>query len=163
MQTFGFDDPPVEIRRPVERLTVDLIPSTSWWENVRSKMPKAEWDRLRKHSYRMANYRCEVCEGSGLEQGYRWPVECHEVWSYDEATRVQKLVRLISLCPKCHQVKHFGLAQIKGQGAAALRHLMEVNSWTKAEAEAHVRQAFAVWQQRSKIQWRLNLDAIKEL
>ncbi len=30
------------------RLTVELVPSTCWYTNVRSHVPKAVWDRLRR-------------------------------------------------------------------------------------------------------------------
>ena len=39
----------------------------------------------------------------------------HEVWDYDDARRVQRLVRLIALCPACHEVKHLGLAAKRGR------------------------------------------------
>ena len=164
MQEFTLnDDLPADMRKPVERLTVDLIPSTSWWKNVRSEMPKSKWDKLRRKSYKNANYQCEVCGDSGFDQGYRWPVECHEIWEFDEATKTQRLVRLTALCPRCHEVKHFGLAQIRGRAKQAFQHLMKVNDWTKEEALQHVRQANAVYQKRSQVKWKLNLDAIEEL
>ena len=33
---------------------------------------------------------------------------------------LSKLVGLVALCPACHNAKHFGLAQMKGQEQAAL-------------------------------------------
>jgi hypothetical protein len=143
-------------------LTVDLIPSTSWWDNARSKLTKAEWDCLRKKTYKQAGYRCEICGASGLQQGAKWPVECHEIWNYDQDARVQKLVRLIALCPRCHQVKHFGRTQLLGKEKEALEHLMRVNQWPKEDAILHIKQAFLTWKERSQIDWALNLDILKE-
>jgi hypothetical protein len=57
------------------RLTVELVPSTCRYTNVRSHVPKAVWDRLRRQVAAEAGDRCEICGG----QGRRWPVECHEV------------------------------------------------------------------------------------
>jgi 5-methylcytosine-specific restriction endonuclease McrA len=74
---------------------------------------------LRKRTYRQANYRCQVCGGRGSKH----PVECHEIWHYDDENKIQKLMGLIALCPSCHQVKHIGLAQIQGKGEEANRHL----------------------------------------
>ena len=34
--------------RPVTRLTVELVPSTCWWSNVRSHVAPAVWERLRR-------------------------------------------------------------------------------------------------------------------
>jgi hypothetical protein len=77
------------------RLTVELVPSTCWYTNVRSNVSKAVWDRLRRRVAAEAGKRCEICGG----RGRRWPVECHEVWHYDDATKVQRLERLVALCP----------------------------------------------------------------
>ena len=66
----GEDDGGVETR-----LTVELVPSTCWYTNVRSHVPKAVWDRLRRQVAAEAGDRCEICGG----RGRRWPVECHEV------------------------------------------------------------------------------------
>ena len=75
------------------RLTVELVPSTCWFTNVRSHVSRAVWDRLRRQVAEAAGGRCEVCGG----RGRRWPVECHEVFSYDDDERVQRLERLVAL------------------------------------------------------------------
>lgn len=137
-------------------LTIDLVPSSSWYDNLRSRLPKAEWDRLRKAAYAAAGHKCEVCGGKGR----RWPVEAHEIWEYDEATRVQRLAGLVALCPSCHEVKHFGRAQSVGRGDDALDHLMRVNRWTEKQAWAHIEESFAVWERRSSVQWTLDLSWI---
>jgi hypothetical protein len=45
------------------------------------------------------------------------------VWRFDDRTHVQALVRMIALCPVCHQVKHLWLANVQGRGAQARAHL----------------------------------------
>ena len=97
------------------KLTVELVPKTCWWSNLRSLADRATWDRIRRQAYRQAEYRCEVCGGTGL----RNRLECHEVWQYDETTRTQVLARMIALCPACHEIKHLGLAEY-GAGARLL-------------------------------------------
>lgn len=79
------------------KLTIELVPSTSFYTNVRSILPTKEWDRLRKESYAKANFKCEICKGSGLDQGYKHALECHEIWEY-KADGTQYLKGLISLC-----------------------------------------------------------------
>lgn len=143
--------------RPEARLVVELVPSSSWYTNVRSSVPKSLWDKLRKSVFEKAGNRCEICGGVGK----RHPVECHEVWEYDEPGRVQRLVRLIALCPACHEVKHFGRAESQGRGDKALRWLMRVNGWTRQEAVQHVQEAFRLWQQRSLLPWELDMTAIQ--
>lgn len=42
-------------------------------------------------------------------------IEAHERWYYDEDNKIQKLVRLVALCKKCHLTTHMGFAQIIGR------------------------------------------------
>jgi hypothetical protein len=142
---------------PPARLTVELVPKTSWYHNVRALVDEMTWDRIRRQVYRQADYRCEVCGSRGPDH----PVECHEVWRYDDRTRVQALVRMIALCPACHHVKHLGLANVKGRGAQARAHLARVNGWTLAQADAYIAEAFRVWAQRSHGPWALDLEGLR--
>lgn len=152
----GFTDDPAP--KPGGLLTVELVPSSSWGDNLRSRLKQSAWDRLRRASYKAAGHRCEICGGKGR----RHPVECHEVWVYNDTTHVQTLERLISLCPSCHEVKHLGLAELRGRQDIALRHLAKVNGWTPTEALRHVTEAFEVWQRRSRHTWTLDLSWLAE-
>ena len=105
------------------RLTVELVPQTCWYSNVRSEVSTGEWDKLKRVTFEQANYCCEVCSGRGLKH----PVECHEIWDYNDERHIQTLTGLIALCPACHECKHMGLANIKGRGAIATDHLAKVN------------------------------------
>jgi hypothetical protein len=141
---------------PAAQLTVELVPKTSWYNNVRALVDGPTWGRIRRQVWRQANYRCEICG----ERGPEHPVECHEVWRYDDRTGVQTLVRMIALCPDCHQVKHFGLAEVKGEGARARAHLARVNGWTLEQADAYLAEAFRVWAQRGQASWTLDLEGL---
>ena len=81
-------------------LTVELVPHTCWFSNVRDHVDKETWNRLRQATYQKAGYVCEICGGRGSE----WPVECHEIWHYDDKRHTQTLVGLMALCPSCHAV-----------------------------------------------------------
>lgn len=140
-------------------LTVELVPRTSWYVNVRSHVSAAEWERLKKLTFGRAGYRCEVCGG----RGRKWPVECHEVFSYDDARRVQKLERLVALCPGCHEVKHIGLAGVRGRRREAVAHLARVNGWTRDDAELYLEACFETWHRRSNHEWTLDLTHLAEL
>jgi hypothetical protein len=135
------------------RLAVELVPATSWGANLRSALPQADWDRLRKRAYRAAGYRCEICR----ERGPAHPVECHELWEYDDSKGIQLLVGLIALCPGCHAVKHLGRSYAEGDGDAAFARLMRLNAWSAAVAKAYVDVVFEIWEIRSQTQWRLDL------
>ncbi len=141
------------------KLTLELIPSSSWFDNLRSQLPKETWDTLRRASYRAARYRCQICGGKGPDH----PVECHERWNFDHLNHVQKLEGLIALCPACHAVKHFGLACLRGEQDAAEKHLMKVNHWTRAQMLEHVAQSFATWEEYSTLEWSLDLSWLESL
>lgn len=138
------------------RLTVELVPRGQWGINLRSELPKSEWDHLRRSVYQSANYRCEVCGGKGP----KWPVECHERWDYNEETKTQTLVGLIALCPSCHEVKHIGRAGAVGRMEHALSHLMEINGWGDEEAVLYIENAFETWARRSSESWTLDISWI---
>jgi len=136
------------------KLTIELVPKGQWGANLRSELPKSEWDRLRRATYAKAGHRCEICGG----RGPKWPVECHERWRYDEETKVQHLEGLIALCPSCHRVKHMGRTMSIGQGDAAMRQLMKVNGWSHSDAVHYVEAAFETWARRSRERWTLDLS-----
>ncbi|MGC8732431.1 MAG: hypothetical protein ACP5RC_09255 [Halothiobacillaceae bacterium] len=134
-------------------LRIDLIPRTAWFSNLRSELPRREWDLARRKAYSLANDRCEACGG----RGRKWPVEAHKQWNFDESTGVQTLTRILALCPDCHAATHYGLAEIRGQAAAARRHLMRVNRWTEFQVDSHIHQAFVDWHRRSLRPWTLDV------
>jgi hypothetical protein len=139
------------------RLTIELVPRTCWFSNVRDQVSPEDWDRIRKQVYADANNCCEVCGGHGNKH----PIECHEIWDYDETAGIQRLVRVAALCPACHEVKHIGLAGLKGRGEIATGHLAEINDWTPEVADQYVEEAFAVWRERSDRTWALDISALE--
>lgn len=140
------------------RLTVELVPRTCWFSNVRSEVTKKQWETIRSAVASKAYNLCEICGGVGPKH----PVECHEIWDYDDKNCIQTLKGMIALCPNCHSVKHFGFAQISGRGDKALRHLMKINNLDKSEAKRYISDVFLIWQNRSAKQWSLDLSALKE-
>lgn len=135
-------------------LLLDLIPSTAWESNLRSRYPE-HWDGIRKAVYARAKWTCECCGDKGRQ-------EAHEVWDYSRAP-VQKLKRLVSLCHLCHMAQHFGLAQIKGEAEEVALHIMKVNRWTRAQLEQHLQEAFELWGRRNRVQWRTDTSLLDEL
>jgi hypothetical protein len=140
------------------RLTVELVPSTCWFANVRSAVSKDEWDLIRRRVYREASYRCGVCGGRGPEH----PVECHEIWDYDDDRLVQRLAGMIALCPACHEVKHFGFARVRGIDGRAFEHLAAVNGWTAPATQLYLDHVFELWAWRSKHEWDLDLTVLAD-
>lgn len=142
------------------KLSVELVPSTCHFSNVRSTVKPSEWDKIRHISYDAANNKCEICGDTGKNQGYKHNVECHEIWEYDDENHIQTLVGLISLCPTCHQVKHIGRAIAIGKQAQCFSQLAKVNKWTPKQIEEHIISSFELHKQRSKHQWGLDLSLL---
>lgn len=143
------------------RLTIELVPKTCWYSNVRSEVTRKQWDIIRKTEYANAGHKCEICKDVGTNQGKRHKVECHEIWHYDDVTKIQELVGMIVLCPNCHTVKHPGLAAIQKRQHIVISQLMKINGMTRLEANQYVAEAFAEWEERSKHKWTLNIDHLK--
>jgi 5-methylcytosine-specific restriction endonuclease McrA len=140
------------------RLTVELVPKTCHCSNLRSELPRADWDRLRRLCYHQAGYRCEVCGG----RGDRHPLECHEVWEYDDDRMVQALAGVVALCPACHEVKHLLRATKAGRQEQALAHLAVVNRWTPVQTRRYFGGEGVTWARRSRVEWTLNLDKLRD-
>jgi len=138
------------------KLAIELIPKSMWGFNVRSEVSRQDWDRIRVPVYTAAGNRCEICGGQGTQHA----VECHEVWEFIEEQHVQRLARLIALCPACHQVKHFGRAVVLGFEGDATAHLMKVNRWDLPTARRYISAAGREWQRRSEYEWTLDLAAL---
>jgi hypothetical protein len=139
-------------------LTIELVPTTCWYSNVRSNVTPATWDRLQAEVFKAAGHRCELCG----RRGDTHPVECHEVWVYDDHKAVQRLERLISLCPECHEVKHIGLALKSGRGQQVVAWLASVNNITPAQALAYTQHAFKIHEVRSMFDWTLDLQVLRD-
>lgn len=144
------------------KLTIELIPSTCHYSNVRTTVKPTEWDKIRFISYEAAGNVCELCGDTGKNQGYKHNVECHEIWEYDDVNHVQRLAGLISLCPTCHQVKHIGRAVAIGKEKQAHAQLRKVNAWSQEQVVEHVDASFVTYKERSKHEWTLDLTILTD-
>lgn len=138
------------------KLTIELIPSTAWFKNLRNHVGRTKWDKIRKKCYAEANHRCEICGGKGK----KWPVECHERWKFVDNKII--LEGFIALCPSCHEVKHIGLANVRGRFDIARNHFMKVNNISQVDADEYIAEAFEVFSERSQQDWELCLDTIDD-
>ena len=89
-------------------------------------------------------------------------LEAHERWSYDEETKIQKLVRIIALCHRCHSLTHYGLAGRRQVQKFAEKHLMTVNGWTEEQVSEHCNEQMSLWRERSKYHWKLDVSLITD-
>jgi hypothetical protein len=139
------------------RLLIELIPKTSWYDDVRELMDEATWEWISDEVLDRADGVCEVCGASEPGQAMR----CDAIWRLDDPVRVQRLVRLIALCGDCHHVEHMGFANMHGGGTRARAHLARVNGWTLVQADTHVAEAFRVWARRSRGPWVIDVEGLR--
>ena len=139
------------------KLIPEMIPTTSFFTNLRSMLTQSEWDIIRRRVYKKAEYKCEICGGKGTKH----PVECHEIWKFIKWRKIQKLIGFKALCPSCHECIHIGLAWIRGHRQRALNHLIKVNNISRLQAEELITDAFELWKERSQIEWKLDIKLIK--
>jgi hypothetical protein len=143
------------------KLTIELVPSTSWYNNVRSAVPRSTWNKLRKKTYADYGCKCGVCGAEGR-------LNCHEIWEYDDERYVQRLSGFIALCDMCHHVKHLGRAGIlaaegKLDYEKVVEHYMRVNGCDRQAFEEHRATAFRQWRERSRVEWAVDLSLLQRL
>lgn len=146
----------------------DLVPSSCWFTNVRACVSVTDWERIRRMVVNRAENQCEVC-GAFADQPRKLYLEVHERWDYtleiqDNGPQfpVQTLKRLICLCSDCHRATHFGLAELQGKGPATFAHLKMVLRLESPEVEDLIDQAEALYAERSKLEWCLDLTILAE-
>ena len=143
------------------RLKFELVPSTSRCDNLRKRIPKKDWDKIRKSTYANYGHRCGICGAEGR-------LNCHEVWEYDDEKHIQKLKGFIALCNMCHYVKYMGLVGIlayKGKLGyeKVAEHFMKVNSCDRTILERHAEEVLDQWGKRSKHDWQVDLGRYKDV
>jgi predicted restriction endonuclease len=152
------------------RLTIEPTQLSSD-NNLRERMGAYRWGKLRKQVYADNGYKCAVCGAEGVQ------LSCHEIWDCDDKKHVQRLLGLTALCNMCHAVKHTHkgvLAQailatrLGTQGyfdleEEAAAHFMKVNQCDRATWDKHYDESLAVWEERSKHRWRIDLGEYAHL
>lgn len=135
------------------RLAIELVPDKCWYRSLRSIVSGEVWDKIRHKVYKKAGYKCEVCGADKVK------LYCHELWSYDDETHIQKLRGFECVCELCHRVNHIGLAGIQlgeDEYKAVIRHYLKVNECSYGTYELEIDKAFCVWERRSKFDWTID-------
>ncbi|WP_018759516.1 hypothetical protein [Paenibacillus terrigena] len=142
-------------------VTVELIPETSIYDNLRKVVKKSVWDKLRKQTYKDYNHSCGKCGG---KEGI---LDCHELWEFDDKKNIQKLSGLVAVCRMCHLIIHHGRANmLVAEGVLdkeeLIKHFLKVNHCTRQDYEIHVKEAFVLWKQRSQKEWVVDLGEYQQ-
>lgn len=137
----------------VPSLLPDMLPSSTWENNLRTLLTDDEWDRLRRFCYQAAGHACVACGSRGEPH-----VEAHEAWQFDEQKGIQKLVGLLCLCPTCHKAKHLGFANRLGILPQVLARLKWLNEWNEAQLKSELEKVTARQEAYSLREWTLDLS-----
>lgn len=143
------------------KLTIELVPLTSWGQSLKRRMLKSAWDVIRRKTYAASNHKCGICAAAG-------ELNCHEVWEFNDRKHLQKLIGFIALCGLCHHVKHVGLAEIlsrenKLNFESVVKHFCKVNGCDRKAFEEHRRRVFALFHERSAVKWKVDLGEYASL
>jgi hypothetical protein len=146
---------------PLLKLEIEMVPLSSWGTSLRNALPRSRWDKLRKNIHEKNGQACEIC-------GSKEKVNCHEHWEFDEASKVQKLVNLGTVCSMCHHVAHIGRSkQLAAQGyldlSAVVDHFLKVNCCDMKTFKAHEKYALATFTRRSNVEWQIDFGEYAEL
>lgn len=139
------------------KLKIELVPRPCWGNNLREQLTDFEWDIIRHVVYARAGGACQICDTKSTK------LHAHESWEYDEARKTQKLVGLIGICVRCHEVKHYGRSEVVGRGPEAKAWFCKVNGITEEDAAMFIASAWGDWLIRNGIKkWKLDTHYLKE-
>lgn len=134
------------------KLSFQLVPSTSWYINLRSILPN--WAEI--SSKVRSTTQCDIC---GQKSN---ALEAHEVWEYDDVHSLQKLQRVIAVCRDCHQSIHIGYSLVSGKYNEAIAHYIKVNQIPDYVAKVDEEVAFSVWNKRCTHNWKIDKKQITD-
>lgn len=134
-------------------LVPEMIPPSSWQNNLRFVIEGRQWDVLRKECYKRAGFRCEMCGDAGKPH-----LEAHEVWEFDDDYCIQSLSGILCLCPPCHKGFHLGQAKKLGLEKATHDRIMFVNGWSRSQLSKALDIAHLIWQHRARFHWEVDLS-----
>lgn len=139
------------------KLEIELIPDSTMAINLRSHMTPYRWRQLSRRIQVRDRYTCQLCgrvKGLGIDK-----LHCHESWTFDEASHMQRLTGLQSLCFQCHMIKHIGFAEMNGwvEKYQLIEHFCRVNEVTAADYAVHFYEAVQLWMARNRIDWTVDL------
>ena len=145
------------------KLKIELTPSgvmySSLLQYLRSMKREKEWKILKGKLFVAEGEKCWICGNSNRR------LEAHEWWEYDDEMHVQKLSSVHHLCDLCHKIIHIGFSCYTPQGKQQLAqlgisrkdligHFCQVNGCLNETFIRHEKEAFDIWERRSKFKWR---------
>lgn len=114
----NFDPLYISIFQELERqknykIRFEFIPKHQNYKNVRSYLQFknsnfSDWKKIRDTIENRYKNKCCICQltSQDFDERETTLTQCHEVWHFDDIKHIQKLMKLESLCVRCHQIKH---------------------------------------------------------
>lgn len=128
------------------KLRIEPVPVSTWGKSLANRLPKREWDGIRSHEYRRADYKCEVCDNVNET------LHCHEKWKFDDKQKIQRFAGFEVCCESCHNVHHFGRSKEtynKDYIEKLIRHWCKVNKKRRGDFQAHEQEVFEMNRKRA--------------
>lgn len=143
-------------KEPKRKLEFELIPSSSWYNNLRKIFTKRQWVEISKAVRKNANGRCEIC-GRKVNK-----LHAHETWEFfkdsEQCKNVQKLVKIRAVCPLCHSTIHIGRTACLGNEETALKWYAKVNNISLHQTVLDEKKALDIFEARSKLNWDIDIN-----
>ncbi|HKD79050.1 MAG TPA: hypothetical protein VKH81_05110 [Candidatus Angelobacter sp.] len=133
------------------KLVPVLIPKPLWGINAHDLMARDTWERMRRDTFQRDQGCCVICLRKRI-------LECHEVFSYDDAVGIAVLIRLESRCADCHASNHLGRLLKRNPEAfkRALAYIGRLNQIGPDEVTLLVKDAFRLHKNRTRA-WELKV------
>ncbi len=145
------------------KLQMEMLPASAWKNSLANGLiSKEEWDILRKYAYSKEDYHCQICKEN--KKGIKGGLHAHEIWEFNEFDKIQKLINIVALCPKCHHAIHIGFTNTQGQQyfEEIKRHYMKVNNCTEYEFDMAFDMAVDKCSELSFTYWKQDISFAQE-
>ena len=127
-----------------------------------------EWSKIKNEIFAKEGHHCWICGAQNTR------LEAHEWWEYDDVNKIQRLKDIHHICGMCHKVKHIGLWLHTKDGSVMLKnagltkqdiinHFCKVNDCSVDDFRKHESEAFKVFQERSKYEWKQDFGIFNNL
>jgi hypothetical protein len=138
------------------KLQIQLVPKTKWGCNLRAKLKKSDWDKIRKEIYEKEEMYCHIC-GEQCNS-----LDAHEVWEFNKKNHLQRLIEIIGICKACHNTIHYGRAQMIGYEKEANEQFIKVNNCEMIDLKIELLRIQSDYIELCKIEdWKLDLSFIE--
>lgn len=140
------------------RLEIEPVLRCNWGKSLANLLPKEVWDKLRREVYEAYDYKCCICGERGKK------LHCHEVWTYNDKKKVQKLVNLECICGTCHALKHWGRTKAvttdRKELQSLIDHFCKVNGCSEEVFYRHDKEISRLLGKRSTFKYKVDFGKL---